>query len=254
MGLRIKILSGFLILAAMLLVAGAWSIYELKNIGQSVQGLLDENYRSISAAKSMTEALERQDSAVLLLLLGKESEGRSILSSADELFSTALGKARDNITISGEENLVAAIEEAYGAYRDQLTRLAHTNDDQSRLTWYFNDGHSSFLAVKSAVADLMDLNDSTMYATARNLEGRAHRATMPGIIAIASAFLFSLLFSFLVNLYVVTPIISITQGIREFLKSGKSFTVQVETEDELSGLAASIHNLIDRLQTMREQK
>lgn len=50
MGLRIKILSGFLILAIMLCVAGVWSIYQFRSIGASVQALLDDNYKSINAA------------------------------------------------------------------------------------------------------------------------------------------------------------------------------------------------------------
>ena len=66
MGLRAKILSGFLILTTMLFMARIWSIYELTRVGTSVQRLLVENYKSINAAKMMIEALEREDSAVLL--------------------------------------------------------------------------------------------------------------------------------------------------------------------------------------------
>ena len=61
MGLRTKILSGFLILTMMLVVAGIWSIYELTRVGTSVQRLLDDNYKSINAGKMMIEALERED-------------------------------------------------------------------------------------------------------------------------------------------------------------------------------------------------
>ena len=86
MGLRLKILSGFLILTMMLAVAGVWSIYELTTVGTSVQRLLDDNYKSINAGKMMIEALEREDSAVLLLLSGKWNQGRSIIESADEVF------------------------------------------------------------------------------------------------------------------------------------------------------------------------
>jgi hypothetical protein len=55
----------------MLVVAGIWSIYELTRVGTSVQRLLVENCKSINAGKMMIEALEREDSAVLLLLYGK---------------------------------------------------------------------------------------------------------------------------------------------------------------------------------------
>ncbi len=118
MRLRAKILTGFLILAAMLLVAGAWSIYELRNISTSVQKLLDENYRSIDAAKSMLEALEREDSAILLLLLGKREEGREILQSADGSFEEAYLRVSRNVTIPGEQVYVDKIK----------TPMANIND------------------------------------------------------------------------------------------------------------------------------
>ena len=106
MSLRFKILSGFLILALMLAIAGIWSIYELNSIGTSVQELLDDNYRSIKATEMMTEALERQDSGILLLLLGKWEEGRRILDSADNLFEKGYQIAENNLTIPGERDFV----------------------------------------------------------------------------------------------------------------------------------------------------
>lgn len=246
MGLRTKILSGFLILATMLLVAGAWSIYELSNIGISVQKLLNENYKSIDAAKSMTEALEREDSAVLLLLLAKRDEGRDILRSADVSFGQAFETARNNVTIPGEQGYVDAIRNAYNEYKALWAQNIAGTTLEGDLNWYFRDVHSSFLKVKSTVKNLMDLNDRTMYKTASNLEGRAHRATMPGVIAIISAFIFAVIFSFLINLFVINPIIRVTNGIQEYLDTGQPFAVKIETTDELSNLVSSVESLIAR--------
>jgi hypothetical protein len=69
---------------------------------------------------------------------------------------------------------------------------------------------------------------------------------MPGIIAMVSAFIFAVIFSFLINLLVVSPIIRITGGIQEYLETGKSFNVKIETGDELSHLVASVESLIER--------
>jgi NtrC-family two-component system sensor histidine kinase KinB len=246
MGLRLKILLGFLILATMLFVAGAWSIYELSNIGISVQNILDENYKSSDAAKSMTEALEREDSAILLLLLGKRKEGREFLRSADNLFEKAFETVRNNVTIPGEQEYVDTIRKNYNAYKALWAENIAGTVREGDLEWYFRDVHLSFLMVKGTVKKLMDLNDRTMYKTAFNLEGRAHRATMPGIIAMVSAFIFAVIFSFLINLLVVSPIIRITGGIQEYLETGKSFNVKIETGDELSHLVASVESLIER--------
>lgn len=118
MGLRFKILSGFLILAMMLCVAGVWSIHELTAMGTSVKGLLDENYKSISAARIMTEALEREDSALLLLLSGNRKEGLEILKAAETSFSEGLVTAKNNVTLPGESSCVEKIEAAYKRFSD----------------------------------------------------------------------------------------------------------------------------------------
>jgi CHASE3 domain sensor protein len=246
MGIRAKMFAGFLIMAVMLLIAGAWSIYELNNIGISVQKVLDENYKSINAAKSMIEALEREDSAILLLLLGKREEGRDILRSADEAFQTAYETAQSNVTIPGEQELIDAISRTYDRYKKQWSRPIVETAREGDLDWYFREVHSPFLSAKLFVQNLMALNDTTMYQTASDVENRAHRATMPGIIAIIAAFVFALIFSFLINLFIVTPIIRITNGIEQYAESGRSFDVKVETRDEISKLASSVESLIAR--------
>jgi len=117
MGIRFKILSGFFILALMLLIAGIWSIYELNTIGTSVQRLLNENYKSIDAAKMMLEALEREDSATLLLILGKWEEGRTIIASGDSLFEQGFQIANNNLTIPGEKAHIDLIKLTIGIFK-----------------------------------------------------------------------------------------------------------------------------------------
>jgi len=66
---------------------------------------------------------------------------------------------------------------------------------------------------------------------------------MPGIIAVISAFVFTLIFNFLVNYYVVGPIIKITERIKKFKENRTSFSVIIETKDELFYLANEIGDL-----------
>lgn len=243
MKLRLKILSGFLILALMLSIAGVWSIYELKSIGASVQDLLDDNYKSINASKTMIEALEREDSGVLLLLLGNWDEGRAIVSSADSLFESAFKIAANNITIPGEQFYIDSIRTKYQAYKRLWEKPIVDTQRQGNINWYFQAVHQSFLAVKSSVNTLMSLNDQFMFKTASGLQSKANRAIMPGIVAIIAALVFTFLFNFIVNYYFVSPVIKITEGIKRFLDRKAPFNVRVETRDEIYDLAESISNL-----------
>ena len=249
MGLRLKILSGFLILTMMLAVAGIWSIYELTRMGTSVPRLLDENYKSINAGKMMIEALEREDSAVLLLLSGKWEEGRSILESGDELFQEGFTIAQHNVTIPGEGTYVNEIEARYKSYKDLWTQPIAGTLKEGNLEWYFQKVHQAFQEVKLSVGKLVTLNDQTMYQAASELKGRAHRAVMPGVIAILAALVFTALFNFFTNHYVISPIITLTRGIQQFIETGQLPAMQVETNDELLDLTSSVQRLVTQVRS-----
>jgi hypothetical protein len=249
MGLRAKMLLGFLILAIMLLVAGVWSIYELTTAGSSVQKLLNDNYRSINAGKMMIEALEREDSGILLLLSGKWKQGRSIIAAGDELFQKGFTIAQSNVTIPGEKASVDEIEAKYKAYKDLWIKPIVDTSREGNLGWYFQEVHRAFQDVKLSVENLITLNDQIMYRTATDLKNRAHRAIMPGIVAILAALIFTVLFTFLIHYYVVSPIIKMTKGIQHFMETGDLPDVQVETHDELFDLVSSIQRLVGQVRT-----
>jgi methyl-accepting chemotaxis protein len=241
--IRTKILVGFLILALMLAVAGAYSIYELTTIGTSVQKLLDDNYRSINAAKQMIEALEREDSGILLLLSGKWKEGRATIVDAHNNFEKAFDVAGHNLTIPGEKEYIDKIHAKYMKYRENWDRPIVGTEYEANLNWYFETVHRDFNQVKTAVEDLMAINDRTMYETASILKNRAHQVIMPGIVAIAAALVFVVIFNFFVNLYIVNPLLSMIKSIESFLQTGEPAKLKIETQDELGDLAASIESL-----------
>ena len=249
MGLRAKMLLGFLILTIMLLVAGVWSVYELTTAGSSVQKLLNDNYKSINAGKMMVEALEREDSGILLLLSGKWERGRSIIEAGAELFQKGFTIAQSNVTIPGEKAYVDEIEAKYKAYKDLWIKPIVDTSKEGNLNWYFQEVHRTFQDVKLSVGKLVTMNDQTMYQTASELKNRAHRAIMPGIVAILAALIFTVLFNFLIHYYVVSPIIRMTKGIQHFMETGDLPDVHVETQDELFDLVSSIQRLVGRVRT-----
>lgn len=254
MGLRMKILSGFLTLTTMLAIAGAWSIYELTTVGTSVYRLLDDNYKSINAAKRMIEALEREDSGLLLLLSGNRERGKSIIEAADKLFDQEFRIAQSNVTIPGEQAHVVSIESTYKVYKDIWTKPIVGALYEGSLTWYLETVHEAFLAAKMSVEKLMALNDQVMYQTASNLKNRAHRATMPGVVAILAALIFTLIFNYFVNCYMVSPIVKITESVENVIEGRGPLDIRIETKDELSRLVSSIQQLASKARSPEQKR
>lgn len=254
MRLRTKILLGFLFPALMLLVAGAWSIYELNSVGASVQKLLDDNYRSINAGRSMLEALEQQDSAILLLLLGKWDQGRRLITPADSLFEAGFQAALHNLTVPGERNCLDSVRVHYDAYKNLWLRPIVGTQKERNLDWYFTEVHTRFQQTKNSINHLIHLNDQVMYQTASDLKEKSKRTIMPGVVAILSALVFTFIFSYFVNYYVLNPIFRIIKGIQAHLESRRPFNVEVETRDELADLTSAIRTLCEHANYLPEDR
>jgi CheY-like chemotaxis protein/PAS domain-containing protein len=73
--LRKRILIGYGITLALMAVVLVWAVVNLIGLGQASDAILRENYKSILAAENMIDAIERQDSATLLVMLDYGADG-----------------------------------------------------------------------------------------------------------------------------------------------------------------------------------
>jgi len=72
---RQKIFIGYGASLVLVVLILAWAMFMMLRLGRASESILRENYRSIQAAEHMIDALDRQDSAILLYLLGYKDQG-----------------------------------------------------------------------------------------------------------------------------------------------------------------------------------
>jgi len=128
MTLKKKILIGHGVAFALMTLVVIWAITNLVSLGKATDAILSENYRSILAAENMVDALERQDSGMLLLFLGDAERGIVQFRENEAEFWGWLARAKDNITIQGEAELVQAIEADYTTYRGLFSVLTDSRE------------------------------------------------------------------------------------------------------------------------------
>lgn len=247
MKIKFKILAGFALLIVMLLIAGVMSFYEFSQIGKSVKSLIDDNYKTIEASKTMIEALEREDSGILLLVSGKWKEGRTILKSADSLFLSAFSLAKNNLTEKDEDKFIEDIKKSYIIFKEKWELPIVGTYKENSINWYLTDVHQCFLDVKLDVEALMNLNQTNMYKEASELKEQAHRAIMPGIIAIISALIFLIFFNFFIGFILVRPIKKIINAVKNYHSSSQNFDADLTNQDDFKTLEYEIQQLLIRL-------
>src|SRR5512136_1707483 len=102
LGLRQKLSLGFGGLLLIILIIGIQSISHLTQLGESIDVILRENYRSVIACQEMKEALERIDSGILFTLNGYQDKGNDLIGKNEQAFEKALQIELNNITLPGE--------------------------------------------------------------------------------------------------------------------------------------------------------
>jgi len=71
--MKLRIFIGLAPLFMLLVAMGAYAVLLFAKLGNSVDTILRENYRSVLAGQQMKESAERMDSALFFSLVGEEN-------------------------------------------------------------------------------------------------------------------------------------------------------------------------------------
>ena len=107
--LRTKLLIGLTPLLAIMVGLGLWAIVMFSRLGNNIDVILRENYRSVLAAEGMKEALERMDSALLFAIGGEEEQARDQFAEFRPMFERNLKIEQNNVTLPGEQEMADAL-------------------------------------------------------------------------------------------------------------------------------------------------
>ena len=257
MTLKKKMLIGYGFAFALMGLVVAWAISNLVSLGKATDAILSENYRSILAAENMVDVLERQDSGVLLMFLGDLEKGIGQFRENEAVFLEWLSRAKDNITIKGEAELVQSIEAEYQNFRQQFSTLTELRDtaetsQQLHLSTYQNSVHPLFEKVRAACVELRHLNEETMYEASVRAGKVARRAIWSTAVVAASALIVALVFSLFFVERIVGPIRRFMEASRKISSGEYAVQVPVETHDELGHLASEFNQMATQLGRFHE--
>ena len=163
LGVRLKLSFGFGGLLLIILIIGIQSIIQITKLGESIDVILRENYRSVIACQQMKEALERMDSGILFELLGYTQKGDELIRKNELVFEMALQVELNNITLPGEGEKANHLQNLFSQYRTVLKKV---EDSKSPITVrrnaYFTDLFPLFLQIKDTAGEILRMNQQNM--------------------------------------------------------------------------------------------
>lgn len=250
-GLRGKIYIAYGILIILVFGVSLNFIINLSRLSETLNGLINANYKSIEAAQSMIDSLDQSQTSVLTYIVGNKDQGIHQFSESNRLFTESFLKAKGNITEKGESDTIDAIKQAYDKYYALFIQLqgyenSHNTDETIK---YYNDVLSKqYLQVKSNCKDLLKLNENAMF----NMKNKAIERTRVSIFTNLIISIIVILLGFALTAYVLSsifkPIYQLTSFVKSIKEGNLSQRLDIDTNDEIGQLANEFNSLTKRLE------
>lgn len=252
MTLKKKMLLGYGVVFVFLGLVVAWAVGNLIFLGAATEAILKENYRSILAAENMVGALERQDSAVLFTILGEPDKGIALIREQEADFLQWMARAKDNVTIPGEDDLIRIIDKRFTDYRSLVFNFTRTQEIPSSASfqskaYYFGTILPLFSEIRGMCLQLRHLNESTMYSASIRANKIASRAIYSTIAVAVSALILAFIFSLVLSERVANPVKVLMEASRRIADGDYNVKVPVKTKDELGLLAIEFNKMSEQL-------
>jgi two-component system, NtrC family, sensor histidine kinase KinB len=250
MRVRTALLSTFFIFVLALCVLGGWSAWQLRELGGASRRIIADNYDSVVAAQRMKESLERQDSAVLFLLLGEHERARTQLAEHRRRFDYSLLAAANNITESGEAATVERIRDLRTRYYAEVDALGARGTLSSQD--YFARLGPHFDQLRGELDRLLQLNQDAMQRKSRQAEAAARAYVIQALVLAAALAAASVVVAGAIGRRVVRPLAGLTQATDRMSAGDLDVSAPVAAGPrELRDLALSFNRMQDRLRELR---
>jgi NtrC-family two-component system sensor histidine kinase KinB len=251
-GLRQKISLGFGGLLLIILIIGGQSIVQFRELGQSIDVILRENYRSVAACQEMKEAIERMDSGILFVLLGHDREGRKLIRANEERFGKALQVELNNITLPGEGEKAAVLKGLFARYQEALNGvLGPAASKEIRLGRFFTEVQPLFEQTKATADDILRMNQGNMNEANEKARKQAAFARQEMYLLLLFGFLVAVAFMFFTGRWILRPINRLIRSAEEIRGGNLDLVVPVDSRDEIGRLSEAFDDMAASLRQFR---
>jgi len=249
--LRQKLFLGFGGLLLIVALAGLQSVKKVTELGDAIDVILRENYQSVLACQNMKESLERMDSGALFILSGYEKEGRDAIDGHLPVFEKALTLELNNITLPGEGERAAHLQELFASYKTMIQDMEGKTSRERQRDIYFNRLFPLFREIKGTADDILNMNQKNMYDANQSARRKAAGARDQMYFLLILGAVLAVAYVFLIGKWILRPLQRLTESAEEIERGNLDLTVRADSRDELGRLSEAFNAMAASLREGR---
>ena len=251
--LRTQLLTSHLALVALMALVMTGAVANFLRLGNSIDRILRDNYKSVVAAQTMKETLERQDSAATFFLAGQGAKARTQFERNATLFEGALRIERANVTERGEQRVADALESDYTRYKSQVESLLR-GEQKDGSAFYFAELEPAFLRIKGEAQQALDINQAAIVRADERAKRDARQGAIIGIGMTLAALGLAIWFARRAINLALTPLMALVQEAEQVGAGHLNRQIELRREDEVGLLAKAFNDMTAKLREAKKQQ
>lgn len=252
MNLRNKLALGFVGLLVIMTVTGVHNLTRIASLGQSIEVILRENYRSVVACQQMKEAIDRMDSGAVFILLNAEEKGSEQIRAQEPLFEKALATELGNITLPGEGTEAEALQQLYHRYQSSLGVMTDPAvAREARRKAYFGELLPLFQQIKEKADTIERMNQRNMVEMDAHAKRQAASIRRQMYLMLIASMLVAAAFLFLTGKWILKPIQRLIVSADEIRTGNLDLVLPSDSRDEIGQLSEAFNAMAASLREFR---
>ena len=252
MTLNRRLLIGIAPILLIFLAVGLYAIFLFSKLGGAIDVILRENYQSVVAAQKMKESADRMNAGLLQALSGDEEKGKQQFDQNAPVFEKNLQLELHNITLPGEGDLAAKLNQLHDAYVKTAAQfLALPASDPSRRSVYFDQLTPLFAGVQNTAGRILEINQQNMVDANDEARRQGHSASSYMIGMLVAGFVIAATVTYFLARSITHPIQDLTESAQQLSEGNLNQHVPVQNEDEVGRLAQAFNRMAARLREYR---
>ena len=244
---KLRVFLIFITVLGIFTLNSLWAIFNFNILNNSIEGILDSNYKSIVAAQNMTTSVERQDSLQLSYIFTRDKKYIADFTKNESQFYNFLKNAQDNVTEIGEKEIVDKLGNSYEEYIKKFYIFMKIENTEEQRNFYFKEIFPRFEKIKNISKKLLEINQDSMVKKRYEAGKIAAKATLFTTIIAAV----TILLGMLIIIYLVKKILKqfqiFIEKIEEISKENYSQRIPTNLDKEFNELGIAFNQMAEKL-------
>jgi hypothetical protein len=232
-------------IAAILLLSSVISILEYRRMSSYVSDLIAANIKSINLSQKLADLTEEYNHQMLSVVVQNDISKMPEFNL--QYFNDQADSLKNSFTSKTALPMVDSVARSFNDF--MLTSLKFDEvflaDNVNTGEWFFGTLQPSYNKFRQDMAVLNEMIHAELTRNSADFDAGFYRSVIPGIVAIGAGLLLVFLLLYFIMSNYVRPIYRISDGIDNYMKSGRRHGYVFDGDDQLANINSGVTELIE---------